>query len=201
ALAALTRDARPRFGSKYKDIYLGDTLLLGNLTLNVGGRYDWQSAQNFASEVPANPLVPDILPAASFPGDEKALEWNGFAPRLGATYAFGKDKRAIARASYSHYINQIGSSDAGTANPFYRVQYLYYYWDDLNGDRSVQRNEIDFDSGVYSFDNIDPNNTGSGYAPGRLDYNMKPPKTDELIGGVQYELFNGFAVGANYTYR
>ncbi len=201
ALAALTRDARPRFGSKYKDLYAGDTILLGNLTINAGARYDWQSARNFASSVPANPVVPDILPAVSFPGDAKALEWNGFAPRIGATYAFGPNKRAIARASYNHYINQIGSSDAGSANPFYRVQYLYYYWDDLNGDRNVQRNEIDFDSGVYSFANIDPNNTAAGYSPGRLDYNMKPPKTDELIGGVQYELFSGFAVGANYTYR
>ena len=39
------------------------------------------------------------------------------------------------------------------------------------------------------------------YSPGRLDYGMKPPKTDELIGGVQYELLPGFAVSANYTYR
>ncbi len=40
ALAALTRDAVPRFGSKYKDLYLGDTILLGNMTVNVGARYD-----------------------------------------------------------------------------------------------------------------------------------------------------------------
>lgn len=201
ALAALTRDAVPKFGSKYKDLYLGDTILLGNLTVNVGGRYDWQSATNFASTVPANPLVPDILPQVNYPGDSKSLQWNGFSPRVGMTYAFGKDNRALARASYNHYINQLGSSDVGSSNPFYRVQYLYYYWDDLNGDRTVQRNEIDFASGVYSFANIDPNNTSAGYSPGRVDYGMKAPKTDELIGGVQYELLPGFAVGANYTYR
>ena len=201
ALAALTRNAVPKFGARYKDIYAGDTILIGNLTINAGARYDWQSAKNFASSVPANPIVPDLLPAVSFAGDDKALEWNGFSPRVGLTYAFGKDKRALVRGSYNHYINQIGSSDAGAANPFYRVQYLYYYWDDTNGDRTVQRNEIDFDSGLYSFDNIDPDNPGAGFSPGRLDYGMKPPKTDELIGGVQYELFPGFAVGANYTYR
>jgi hypothetical protein len=201
ALAALTRDAVPKFGSKYKDLYLGDTILFGNLTLNVGARYDWQSARNYASVVPANPLVPDILPQVNYPGDPKALEWNGLSPRIGMTYAFGKDKRALVRASYNQYINQLGSSDVGSANPFYRVQYLYYYWDDLNGDRTVQRNEIDFNSGVYSFANIDPNNTAAGYSPGRVDYGMKAPKTDEFIGGVQYELLPGFAVGANYTYR
>ncbi|MEO8215651.1 MAG: TonB-dependent receptor [Acidobacteriota bacterium] len=201
ALAALTRDAVPNFGSRYKDVYLGDTVLLGNLTINAGARYDWQSAKNFSSSVTANPIAPDLLPATSFAGDDKALEWNGFSPRLGMTYAFGKDKRALVRGSYNHYINQIGSSDAGAANPFYLVQRLYYYWDDLNGDRTVQRNEIDFDSGLYSFNNIDPNNPAAGFSPGRLDYGMKPPKTDELIAGTQYELLPGFAVGANYTWR
>jgi hypothetical protein len=201
ALAALTRDAVPKFGSKYKDVYVGDTFLVGRLTVNAGGRYDLQSATNFASSVPANPLVPDILPAVNYPGDSRSLKWNGFSPRIGATYTFGKDNRALVRGSYNHYINQLGSSDVGSSNPFYRVQYLYYYWDDLNGDRTVQRNEIDFADGVYSFANIDPNNTAAGYSPGRVDYNMKPPKTDEIILGTQYELTPGFAVMANYTRR
>lgn len=201
ALAALTRPAVPKFGSNYKDLYLGDTLPIGNLTINVGARYDWQSAKNFASSVPANPLVPDILPAVDYKGDAKSLEWNGFSPRVGLTYAFGKNNRALVRGSYAHYLNQLGSSDVGSSNPFYRVQYLYYYWDDLNGDRNVQRSEIDFGSGVYSFSNIDPNNTSAGYSPGRIDYNMKAPNTNEFIGGVQYELTPGFAVSANYTYR
>ena len=201
ALAALTRDAVPRFGSKYKDLYLGDTILLGNMTVNVGARYDWQSATNFASTVLANPLVPDILPQVNYGGDSKSLEWNGLAPKIGMTYAFGKDKKTLVRASYNKYINQLGSSDAGEANPFYRVQYLYYYWDDLNGDRTVQRNEIDFNSGLYSWANIDPNNPAAGFSPARLDYGMKPPKTDEFIGGIQYEMLPGFALSANYTYR
>jgi carboxypeptidase family protein len=201
ALAALTRPAVPKFGSKYRDIYGGDTIILGNLVVNAGARYDWQSAQNFASSVPANTLVPELLPAVNYAGDARALRWNGLSPRIGATYAIGQEKRAVVRASYNHYINQLGSSDVGAANPFYRVQYLYYYWEDLNGDRTVQRNEIDFNSGVYKFANIDPNNPGAGYSPGRVDYGMKPPKTDEFIGGVQYELTPGFAVGANYTYR
>jgi hypothetical protein len=201
ALAALTRDAVPKFGSKYKDVYVGDTFLVGKLTVNAGARYDRQSATNFASSVPANPLVPDILPAVNYAGDSRSLEWNGFSPRVGVTYAFGKDNRALVRGSYNRYINQLGSSDVGSSNPFYRVQYLYYYWDDLNGDRTVQRNEIDFASGVYSFANIDPNNTAAGYSPGRVDYHMKPPKTDEIIAGTQYELTPGFAVMANYTRR
>lgn len=201
ALAALTRPAVPHFGSKYKDFYLGDTVPVGNLTVNVGARYDWQSAKNSASSVPANPLVPDILPAVDYKGDSRSLQWNGFSPRVGLTYTFGKDNKALVRGSYAHYINQLGSSDVGASNPFYRVQYLYYYWEDLNGDRNVQRNEIDFADGVYSFANIDPNNTSAGYSPGRVDYHMKAPNTDEFILGGQYEVTPGFALSANYTHR
>ena len=54
---------------------------------------------------------------------------------------------------------------------------------------------------MYSFANIDPNHTSAGYSPGRVDYGMKAPKTDEIIGGFQYELTPGFAVMANYTHR
>ncbi|HEX7421517.1 MAG TPA: hypothetical protein VF505_16625, partial [Thermoanaerobaculia bacterium] len=201
ALAALTRPAIPHFGSKYYDTYLGDTVVLGNVTLTGGLRWDMQRAKNFESDVPANPVVPDLLPAVHYAGDTQWLKWNGIAPRIGATWAIGEQKKSLIRASYSKYLDQLGSSDAGSSNPFYRVQYLYYYWDDLNGDKTIQRNEIDFKSGLYSFKNIDPNNPGAGYSPGRLDYNMKPPTTDEFVLGFDHEIGAGFAVGANYSYR
>jgi hypothetical protein len=201
ALAALTRPAVPNFGSRYLDFYVGDTVTFSNLTLTGGFRYDIQRAKNFGSSVPANPVVPDLLPAASYAGDERALEWKGLSPRIGATWAIGPEKRTLIRGSYNRYMDQLGSSDAGEANPFYRVQYLYYYWEDLNDDKTVQRNEIDFDSGLYSFDNIDPDNPSAGYSPARLDYDMDPTTTDELIIGVDHQLMPNFGVGIAYSYR
>ena len=112
--------------------------------------------------MPANPVVPDLLPAVDYAGDERALEWKGISPRLGATLALGQDKKTMVRGSYNRYMDQLGSSDVGASNPFYRVQQLYYYWEDLNGDKTIQRDEIDFDSGLYSFANIDPDNPGVG---------------------------------------
>jgi hypothetical protein len=201
ALAALTRPAIPNYGSRYVDTFIGDTVTLGNLTLTGGVRYDIQRSKNFGSTVPANPVVPDLLPSVTFPGDSRNLEWKGFSPRLGATWAIGPASKTLLRASYSRYMDQMGSSDAGASNPFYRVQMLYYYWDDLNGDKTIQRNEIDFASGLYSFSNIDPDHPAALYAPGRLDYGMKPPKTDELVLGAEHELMPSFAVGANLSYR
>ncbi|HET7436188.1 MAG TPA: TonB-dependent receptor [Thermoanaerobaculia bacterium] len=201
ALAALTRPAVPNFGSRYKDAYLGDTVVLRNLTLTGGVRYDLQSAKNFGSNVPANPVVPDLLPAVSYAGDERALEWKGFSPRITAAYALDTAKKTVIRGGYNRYMDQLGSSDAGSSNPFYRVQMLYYYWEDLNGDKTVQRNEIDFDSGLYSFKNIDPDNPAAGYAPGRIDYNQKPTRTDEFNVGVEREIGAAFGVSLNYTWR
>lgn len=201
ALAGLTRQAAPHYGSHYIDGYIGDTLRFGDLTLNGGLRYDMQSAKNFASSVPANPLVPDLLPAASYGGDERALEWKGLSPRLGATWALGAEKKTLLKGSYSRYMDQMGSSDAGVSNPFWIVQKLYYYWEDVNGDKTIQRNEIDFDSGLYSFSGIDPDNPTAGYSPGRIDYNMNPPTTDEFILGVDREILPNFALGVSYSYR
>jgi len=201
ALAALTRPAVPNFGSHYVDAFVGDTVSFGNVTVTGGFRYDIQRAKNFGSEVPANPVVPDLLPAVSYGGDERALEWKGISPRIGATWALGQEKKTLLKANYGRYMDQLGSSDAGSSNPFYRVQMLYYYWEDLNGDKTVQRNEIDFDSGLYSFKNIDPDHPGAPFSAGRLDYNMDPTTTDELILGVDREIAPNFAIGVSYTYR
>jgi hypothetical protein len=201
ALAGLTRPAIPHFGSRYVDFYVGDTLLLDNLTITGGFRYDIQRARNFGSSVPANPVVPDLLPAVDYAGDERALEWKGISPRIGATLALGAEKKTVLRGSYNRYMDQLGSSDVGASNPFYRVQMLYYYWDDLNGDKNIQRNEIDFDSGLYSFANIDPDHPGAAVSPGRIDYNMDPTTTDELVLGIDREIAPNFAIGAAYSYR
>jgi hypothetical protein len=201
AYAALTRPALPNFGSRYTDFYVGDTIVLNDVTITGGFRYDIQRARNFGSSVPANPIVPDLLPAVEFAGDDRALEWKGISPRIGATWALGQEKKTVLRGSYNRYMDQLGSSDVGPSNPFYIVQKLYYYWDDLNGDRNIQRNEIDFDSGVQTFDGIDPDNPGAGYSPGRLDYNMNPPTTDEFVLGIEREVAANFAIGAAYSYR
>lgn len=199
--AGITRNAVPNYGSNYYNAYVGDTLLLGPLTVTGGLRYDRQSAKNKASSVEANPAFPDLLPAVSFAGDSRALVWKGVSPRLGVTWSPGQDNKTLLRASYSRYMNQLGSSDVGASNPFYRVQILYYYWSDLNKDNRVQRSEIDFDSGIADWTSIDPNNTASGFSTGRINYDMKPPKTDEFIVGVQRELMPSFSLAANYTYR
>jgi hypothetical protein len=199
-LAALSRPAHPIYVGEYTDFYIGDTLTFGNFTIQGGLRYDLQRSFNKASEVPANPVIPDILIATSYPGDSRKLEWETITPKIGATWALGRNNRTVLRGSYSQYADQLGASDAGSNNPFYDFQVLYYDWTDLNGDRRVQRNEL---GDLDSWSNIDPANLGAGgTSTGRIDYaNHEPTMTNEFILGLEHELFTGFAVGVAYTYR
>ncbi|HJT15918.1 MAG TPA: TonB-dependent receptor [Thermoanaerobaculia bacterium] len=194
----ITRQSHPKYGSNYQNLWVGDTMVAGNLTVNVGARYDMQRAKNSAVSVPANPAFPDILPAATFNGDARSLEWKGISPRLAATYTLGADKKTVLRAGYSRYLDQLNAGGVGSNNPFYLPAYEYFYWNDLNGDNKFQKNELgDFDVAF----NVDPNNPAAGFSVGRVDYGMKPPKTDEFMLGAEREIGTAFAVGVNYTHR
>jgi hypothetical protein len=193
----VTRAGQPDYGSKYTNFFAGDTVILGNLTLNAGLRYDIEQAKNNPNSAPANSAFPDLIPATTFAGDTRALEWKGVSPRLAATYALGSDRKTLIRAGYSRYMDQIAAGAVGANNPFYVPQYLYYYWDDANKNGKLERSELTFDSSSH----INPNDPGSPFSTGRVDYNMKPPRTDEYLLGAEREIGSAFALGATYTHR
>ena len=202
-VAAFTRSAHPIYTGEYTDFYVGDTLTWNNLTVQGGFRYDLQRAFNRPSDVPANPLIPDVLIATSYAGDERKLEWETITPKIGMTYQLGTERRTVFRASYSRYADQLGASDAGANNPFYDYQTLYYYWSDDNGDGAMQLGEIpDLGAPDYT-SNIDPANLGGGgESVGRIDYdNHDPTTTDEWILGAEHQLTPYWSAGITYTHR
>src|SRR5260221_9634591 len=215
--AALTRARVASYDEKYNDLYIGDTILMGNLTLQAGLRYDIQKTANTPSFAAGNPLLltPLTLPAISgavgscgnpctatlpdltFAGDSRQLKWSTVSPRIGLTYALGADKKTLLRASYNRYVSQIGSS-VSAANPLGYVSYAYAVGADANGDGIVQRNELLKWQHFYYFD---PKNPTAISGTVRVDYGMKTPTTDEFIVGGERELMSDFSVGANFTYR
>lgn len=201
ALAYLMRDQVAKFGVEAMDLYVGDTLMWGNLTLQGGLRFDNQSGANFASSVPANQLVPDLLPAVNFAGDERDLEWSSISPRIGATYALGGTGQTLARAAYNRYADQMSGANLFAANPFPYAQAVVYYWTDANGDKVIQRPEIRFNEGLYNWYGLDPSNPSAPFSTTRIDYDMDVPMTDEFIVGAEHALLPEFTVGVNYTWR
>src|SRR5258705_156279 len=135
------RDSAYNESQKYNDLYAGDTILLGNLTLQAGLRYDIQKSRNLASATGANPVLGTAvtvrgsqfsLPAVSFGGDTRDLKWDSLAPRIGLTYALGADKKTLLRAGYNRYVSQLGST-AFQAHPFAAYSYLSFPGVDFNG--------------------------------------------------------------------
>jgi outer membrane receptor protein involved in Fe transport len=215
----LTRARNAAYDEKYNDFYAGDTILMGNLTVQAGLRWDRQKSKNTASQSSANPTVgtpltlgcvgaaagfcgadgtfTTSLPALSFAGDSKELTWSSVAPRLGLTYALGADKKTLLRAGYNRYIDQLGPTVSG-ASPLGYVSYAYALGNDANHDNIAQRNELLKWQSFYYFD---PSNPTSLTSTTRIDYGMKPPHSDEFIVGFERELLSDFSVGVNYSYR
>ena len=209
-----------KYEYEYNDLYVGDTMLWGNLTLQAGARFDRQKAMAGDQSSPANPFGNDpfcgrgdvtgatpcqLLPAVTAKGsDIDTMEWESISPRIGLTYAFGADKSTLVRAAYNSYVAQLGSNSSGYAGvvpAFYRN--ITYYTLDANGNDHIEPGEVLY---AYGFagapGGFDPNNpTNSTFATRRVDQDVKPQTTDEWILGVEHELMRDFVVGLNYTHR
>ncbi|HUK33880.1 MAG TPA: carboxypeptidase regulatory-like domain-containing protein, partial [Vicinamibacterales bacterium] len=197
----LTRSPTTDFHYKvnYQDAYVGDTMLIGNLTVQAALRYDLQKGSVQAGSLGASPVVPDLEPAISWQS-MSGLKWTNLSPRLGLTYALGQQKKTLLRASYNRYAGQLGGNDVHLVAPGYS-NYVYMYFTDLNGDKIAQRNEIDFNTGIVSAVGVNTDNPSQPLQQYRWASNFKAPTTDELIGGFETELMTDFSVGVNGTYR
>ncbi|HEV8432534.1 MAG TPA: hypothetical protein VGR95_03910, partial [Thermoanaerobaculia bacterium] len=148
--------------------------------------------------VAANSTVPNILPSVSWNGIS-GLKWHNIDPRIGLTYTLGADKRTLVRASYSRYDDQLGGATLYSTSPG-AYNYLYYYFNDLNGDKIAQPNEIDT-SFLANSVGIDPNKTTVANQIYRWGPGMKAPTTDEVVLGLEREVVTDLSLGVNGTYR
>ncbi len=200
SVAQLTRPRVARNALDYYAGYLSDTITLGDLTINAGVRYDVQQGRQGSVTVPGNPVVPDLLPAISTEDGSGALEWTDLVPRIGATYALGRENRTLLRASYSRYADQFGTELLDFTNAG-SLSALYYYWDDANHDFVVTRDELDLDGGLVAFYGLDPANPGSAVSPNVVAPGFESGRTDEIIFGIEHEILSDFVIGVSYTRR
>lgn len=109
-LAWITRGVDTLYEMNYIHATLGDTLTMGNFTVNAGVRYQYQRGRNLASTAFANGLFPDLLPDARYDGDDDyPFTFEDWLPRVSATYALGKEKRTLLKGSYSRFADQLGN--------------------------------------------------------------------------------------------
>jgi hypothetical protein len=141
----------------------------------------------------ANPLVPQLLPAVSFPGRGPEGDLPQLLARVGLTYSLSDDGKTLTRANYAMYFGQVGTAGvSGQVNPVTRVS-VRYPWIDLNSDKFVQANEIQLGANggrtpLAVTGNWDPNNPANPGTANTVDPNYKNDRTDEFIVGIDREI-------------
>ncbi len=197
--ADLHRDNNSRTSLTSGSAYLQDSLTKGRLTINAGVRVDYHKDEALPAQIGANPIVPEFLPALDFPGADPGSSFLDVSPRFGATWDISGDGKTIAKASVNRFYGQF----VGTANIINPVgaTVVRFPWSDVNGDRFVQRNELDLTRLLAFSANYNPGNPSNVLSANRVDPTLKNDLVDEVIVGVDHELMRNFGIGAAYIHR
>ncbi|MGE5361527.1 MAG: hypothetical protein ACM3NQ_21125, partial [Bacteroidales bacterium] len=207
-VAQWASDAR----SKYYSWYVGDTITMKRMTVNLGLRYDRQIGEVLPSHEAGAFGFDWLLPELTAPGVSNALTFSLFQPRVGLTYALDEARKTQLRATYAMFTDQIGTGAAGNLSVA-QYRYAYFYAIDLNHNGVADENEManaDMQvvglskltvNDVTSYGNFDPNNPTNTSSSINSVGQYGVPKTHELIFGVDHELMPNFGVSASFTWR
>jgi hypothetical protein len=199
--AVFYREAYSGTKGTYLSLYAGDTYTRGRMNVNFGVRYDRQVGSNKPAEVPGNPLIPDLLPGLSYDGSGQGINWNDLSPRVALTYSLDEEYKTVLRASYARYHDQLPVGRSGQDNPLGGRAYLAYEWEDLNGDRTIQTNEVNFNN-LTDFGGVDPNDPGAiSESVDKIDPDYSAGIDHEFVIGVDREIVKDLGIGAAFSWR
>src|SRR5258708_19910357 len=154
-----------------------------------------------AETIAAKGILPGLVPALNYAGADSGARYNTLSPRGGITYDLRGNGKSVLKANAGRYYG-LGMTTASTLQPT-QATTLRYAWRDLNGDNTVQRNELDLAKGFLTTptSNYDPAHPSAAVTPATVDPNLRNDKPDELILGFDHELMPNFGVGVSYICR
>ncbi len=113
----------------------------------------------------------NLFPALNVPEVRAGAIWNTVAPRVGLTYDLTGNATNVIKGSYAMYFDQrFGGQLSKALNPAGSAR-IDLGWTDLNGDQTVQTNEIN-QSLIRSVTGFDPANP----APARQHQQRRPER-------------------------
>jgi len=205
--ADIQRDADFNYTLYQRNFYVQDSIKKGRATINVGLRFDHQHDLATPGVVGANRILPTQLPAINYPGADSGVRYNDWAPRVGLTYDLSGTGKSVLKLTYNKYYG-LGVFTAQALEPTGSTTTLRFPWKDLNGDKTVQANELQIykaDGTTLALTNspagYDPANPGSVKTTAIVDPNMTNDVTNEFIIGLDHEVMSNFGVGVMYVYR
>ena len=190
-------------------LYLQDTYSRKRFTAIVGLRWDRQddyvaavniAAHNFQGQATIDGSPFNLFPAIDVPTVRAGVTWNTVAPRMGLTYDLTGDAKNVIKGWYAIYYDQRSGGQLSKAlNPTGSAR-IDLGWTDLNGDQSVQPNEIN-QGLIRSVTGFDPANPGRLTSANSVDPGITAPRTNEVVVGFGKEMPGDFGFNASYVWR
>jgi hypothetical protein len=209
--AWICSDFETREGFNRYSGWIQDTATYGRLTVNLGLRYDKETAYVAAEGQPACPLMTQYLGALSVARTDSPGKSSVFAPRLGIIYDLFGTGKDIIKFNIARYATQTGYGFADLINPI-PWREIDLRWVDANGDGRVTQNELwgNDANGYPTVDPMDPsgwlyksgfNLDGTATTPNRFDTNVNCPLLDEISLSYEKEIISDFAVHVAGYYK
>lgn len=187
--------------TKYLDFYVGDTLDIDRLTIDLGVRYDRQWGAAEGTTAAASPAFPQLLPSITTSGYRAPFTWRNVSPRAGVLYNLDSAGKTTARVSFSQAVSQLPTTTVGYLNTAAGTSFYIFPWTDTNGDGYAQTNEVNTTGSPLATSGVNTANpTAFATTPNQLDSNLKAPMTRSVVGGVERQLAADISASATYTY-
>jgi hypothetical protein len=199
--ARIFRDGLVNLGARQYSAFFQNSYTRGRITINAGMRFDRQDDEACEATIPANTILPDLLPAVYFPGADSGIVYNDLSPRLGLVWDVTGRARTVVKATAARFWG-IGNTSSALLQPT-RQTLLVYWWNDANLDGFIGRSEIDFARGFAATptSNYDTASPGSVRSPATVDPRLKNHITDELTLGFEHQLARHLTLRATYVGR
>jgi hypothetical protein len=197
--ARIVRDGQVDLGARTVSAFVQDTYARGRVTIDAGLRFDRQDDEARATTIPASPILPDLLPAVRFAGADSGVVFGDASPRLGIMWDVAGNGRTLLGAAAVRSVGA-GNTSSAPLQPTGQTR-LVYWWTDADGDRLVDRNELDFSGGFAATPsaNYDASNPASVRSPATVDPGLKNSVTDELSLRVEHEFTRQLTLRVRYA--
>jgi hypothetical protein len=199
--ARIVRDGVTALGQRRVSAFLKETYERGRLTIDAGVRLDWQDDDARETAIPASPILPDLLPAVHFAGADSGVVYNDLSPRLGVGWDVGGDGRTVIGAAFARHVGQ-GNHSSARLQPTGQTR-LVYWWNDADGDRLIDRSELDLARGLAatSSSNYDAANPAAVRTPATVDPGLKNTVVDEWSVRVERQIARRLTLRVGYVGR
>ncbi len=210
--AWVSSDFETREGFNRTSLWLSDTATWGRLTVNLGLRYDTETAHVNDERQPASPLLSQWLGELTVTRIDSPGKSSVFAPRVGIVYDLFGNGKDVLKFNIARYATQTGYWIYGDIiNPI-PWREIDLRWVDANADGRVTNNELwgTDATGHPTVDQNDPtgwsyrsnfNLDGTATSPNRLDPDLNCPLLDEISASYEKEVMADFSIRLEAYYK